>query len=171
MIDATAGGATANSYVTLADAEGYFAARLGTEPWTTADAATRESALRMATRALERLRWPGLRQNAMQTLSWPRTGVAWATDGSVPQPVCDAQCEEALAWLTPALVRRRQLQTAGVTAAQVSDARETYAPGDVGTLLSAEARALLAGWVTLGGCLVSDAVPDEHLLGSEGGVQ
>ena len=156
MIEATAGGATANSYVTVAEAGTYFAGRLGAEPWIAADAATRESALRMATRALERLRWPGARQHTAQALSWPRSGVAWVADGTVPQPVRDAQCEEALAWLTPALTRRRQLQTAGVTGAQVSDAREQYAPGDAAGLLSAEARALLTGWLALGARLVTD---------------
>jgi hypothetical protein len=157
MIEATPGGATANSYVTLAEAEAYFATRLGAEPWTMADAATRESALRMATRALERLRWPGARQSTAQALSWPRTGVAGVADGVLPQAVRDAQCEEALAWLTPALTRRRYLQAAGVTTAQVADAREQYAPGDAGGLLSADARALLCGLVALGGCLVTDA--------------
>jgi hypothetical protein len=157
MLDAEMGGTGANSFVTLAEAEGYFATRVGAEAWTGATAAVRTQALLLAARALEQLRWHGTRASASQALSWPRTGVPGATDGAIPAVIKAAQCEEALAWLSPTLVRRRALQAAGVTDAQVAGAREAYAPADPTALLSAEARALLTGWVRLGGCLVTDA--------------
>jgi hypothetical protein len=161
MIEATPGGATANSYVTLAEAEAYFAGRLHTGPWMSASQTDRERALLMAARALERLSWHGQRASSVQTLSWPRIGAPGAKDGAVPPVVREAQCEEALAWLTPALVRRRVLRLAGVTAAQTGPAREGYHPAGDEPLLSAEARLLLVGWVRLAGRLVADRAGQE----------
>lgn len=156
MIEATAGSETANSFVTLDEAEAYFAERLDVAAWTAADDATKERALVMATRMLERLRWHGARASAAQALGWPRAGAPGAEDGTIPPVIQQAQCEEALAWLRPELVRRRLLQSAGVTDAQVGDARETYATPALTALLSADARALLSGWVHRGGALVTD---------------
>jgi hypothetical protein len=157
MLEATIGGAGANSFVTMEEAEAYFAARLHAEAWGGATAAAREQALRMAARMLNRLRWHGTPGSATQALCWPRVGAPGAGAGTIPGAVKAAQCEEALAWLSPSLVRRRALQAAQVAEAQVEGARETYAPADPTTLLSAEARALLTGWLRLGGTLVTEA--------------
>jgi hypothetical protein len=157
MIDASVGSGTANSYVTLAAAEAYFAGRMDAAAWAAADDATRERALVMAARMLERPRWHGARMTVGQALSWPRTGVPGLVDGTIPPAVIHAQCEEALAWLRPELVRRRLLRSAGVHDARVDGAGETYdAPPPTG-LLSADARALVAGLAHLGGVLVTDA--------------
>ncbi len=144
----------AHSYVSLAEAGAYFADRLGTEAWTTADTNARECALLMAMRELERLRWHGEKMSATQPLCWPRRGAAGVMAGVIPPTICAAQCEEALAWLQPAVTRRRLLRDAGVTRAQVDTVREDYAPAGVDALLSPPARALLTGWVRLGGRLV-----------------
>ena len=110
----------------------------------------------MAARVLNRLRWHGKRATTTQAMSWPRVGAAGAEDGAIPPVVKDAQCEEALAWLRPELVRRRLLQGAGVRAAQVDGAREAYHAPAVLVLLSPEARALLAGWLRQGGRLITE---------------
>ncbi len=156
MIDAEVGGATANSFVTLAEAEAYFAERPDASPWAAADGMTKERALLMAARMLERLRWHGARATATQALGWPRAGAPGAEEGAVPRVIKDAQCEEALAWLRPELVHRRRLRAAGVTTAEIDGAREAYSPPATDELLSPDARMLLTGWVRRGGALVTD---------------
>lgn len=159
MIDAEPGGAGANSFVTQAEADNYFAARLGAEAWTAAPPAVQERALLMAARILERLRWHGRPWQAGQALGWPRMAAPGAVDGEVPAAIRFAQCEEALAWLQPELVRRRQLQGMGVTDAGVQGAHERYRAG-VPDLLSPEARALVRGWVRLAGTLVAGSTQE-----------
>lgn len=155
MIEASVGSGTANSYVTLEVANSYFAGRMDAGAWTAADDATRERALLMAARLLERPRWHGARMTVGQALSWPRSGAPGCADGVIPPAIADAQCEEALAWLRPELVRRRLLQSAGVRDARVVGAAETY-DAPVAGLLSAEARALVCGLAHVGAALVTD---------------
>ncbi len=156
MIEAGVGSATANSYVTLEEAEAHFAERLDVSVWAAADGGMKARALLMAARMLERLRWHGTRATAAQALCWPRVNAPGAKDGTIPAVIAQAQCEEALAWLRPELVHRRRLQAAGVTVAEIDSAREVYSAPPPGALLSPEARALLTGWVRQGGALVTD---------------
>jgi len=75
-LDATVGGANAESYVTVAEADTYHSAR-GNTTWTGTDAA-KEAALRRATSYIDgtyRGRWKGTRADADQALAWPRTSV------------------------------------------------------------------------------------------------
>lgn len=81
-IDATAGGATANSYLTIADADAIAAERLGVTAWDDSD--DQERALLHATQILERFDYVGipvtdtLREDGwidgppFQALKWPR---------------------------------------------------------------------------------------------------
>lgn len=104
-IDATVGGASANSFVTLAEANAYMAARLNTDAWTDADDAG--VALAEATRELGLCRWLGLRVDDTQALAWPRQLVLdpdspsriWYAETVIPQRVKDATCELALEFL------------------------------------------------------------------------
>jgi hypothetical protein len=102
-IDPTVGGASANSYVTLAEANSYFASRLGTTAWDNADADTRSKALIMAANRIEAELYRGTRVSADQRLAWPRAGVWLAglalASTAVPALVKQAQMEEALALL------------------------------------------------------------------------
>lgn len=81
-IDATVGGASANSYVTLAEADAFMTGRLNASAWET-DATTddRNRALVEATRHLSALDWSGYRTDATQALAWPRQ---WARDPDSP---------------------------------------------------------------------------------------
>lgn len=101
-IVATVGSATANSYVTLAEALEYFAARPNADKWLAASDARQENALRWAASRLDDERWVGARADETQALSWPRnyvykphTATLIASD-EIPQRVKDAQCEYAL---------------------------------------------------------------------------
>ena len=107
-IDATAGGASANSYATLAEADTYMTARLNASSWETdASDDDKNRALVEAARELDPMAWDGLRTDGTQALSWPRQ---WAYDPDspvqdyydtdvVPQRVKDAQCELAFAFI------------------------------------------------------------------------
>lgn len=109
-IVATAGSASANSFVTEAEAIAYVATRLNASAWTTVTGATctetEKAALIESTRELSAMGWKGQRTDSTQILSWPRQWVenpdspngAWdfyaSTD--IPQRVKDATCELAL---------------------------------------------------------------------------
>ena len=106
-IDATVGGAAANSFVTVAEADTYLEARLNSAAWTGVD--PKMQALIEATRELCALSgWLGYRVTSTQALAWPRDEVVNPDDptpGSyyaatiIPQRVKDATCELALEFL------------------------------------------------------------------------
>ena len=77
-IDATAGGANANSYMTLAQADAYVEAMISStdvSKWSTGTDDTRNRALAAAAQRLDRERFLGARATDTQALQWPRTGV------------------------------------------------------------------------------------------------
>ncbi len=77
-IDATVGGASANSYITLADADSLVEAMISSSDvskWTTGNTDSRNRALAAATQRLDRERFLGARTNSTQALQWPREGV------------------------------------------------------------------------------------------------
>ncbi len=122
VLDATAGGASSNSYVSLADAETYFEGRPFASAWNDADQPEKEQALVYATTILDRERWAGAKgttYNAAltQTLAWPRrwvptlewdaapqlisewfidTATGYYSELTVPTPIVRATCELAL---------------------------------------------------------------------------
>lgn len=78
--DATVGGASANSYVSVSEADDFFAAHLEGSLWPTA-LQQKQAALVMATNRIDRESFGGQRtfQN-VQRLNWPRT---WIVDRDV----------------------------------------------------------------------------------------
>ncbi len=166
-VDAVLGSPTANSYVTLDEAESYFVERWRSNAWSDANDADKEKALLTACRHLERLRyWEGNRSaftDPRQRLCFPRvidTDIAGAY--VVPQAVKDAQCEEALALLSTGAEheRRRALQASGVKSFAVDGLSESYDSGaDRHVLLSAEARSLLSGYLSKGGVIATSDSP------------
>lgn len=101
-LDATAGGANANSYLTLEDAADVLAQRLGREAWFTTTA-NRPVALIHATSLLDTLvTWRGAKASTTQALQWPRLNVIDLQTGLVmdstviPQWLTIATAE--LAW-------------------------------------------------------------------------
>jgi len=77
-INATAGDASANSYITLAEANAYVEAMISStdvSKWTTGTDDTRNRSLTAATQRLDRERFLGARATDTQALQWPRTGV------------------------------------------------------------------------------------------------
>ena len=77
-IDATVGGASANSYITLSEANTFVEAMISStdvSKWTTGTDDTRNRALAAATQRLDRERFIGARATNTQALQFPRTGV------------------------------------------------------------------------------------------------
>ncbi|MGJ5032352.1 DnaT-like ssDNA-binding protein [Bradyrhizobium sp. HKCCYLS2038] len=73
-LDSTPGGAAAESYFSIAEADTYFAAR-GNAAWAAATTTAKEQAARAGTQYLEntyRTRWVGLTAAQTQALAWPR---------------------------------------------------------------------------------------------------
>lgn len=117
----TVGGASSNSFATLAEAQSFHELNFGSDAWfgTTEDSVTSQvRALVKAARRLNQENWLGSRVTSTQALSWPRDGVAkvdavnngfysygYCTVGEVyltteiPQQIKDAQCLLALAYL------------------------------------------------------------------------
>jgi len=78
VIDATVGGANANSYLTLADAQAIidgFVEDADVTAWASATTDQKNRALFTATQRLDRERYLGARATDTQALQWPRTGV------------------------------------------------------------------------------------------------
>lgn len=99
-IDTTPGSPTADSYVSVADADAYWAKRT-TDAWTAALIPDKESALVRATSYVDaEYRWRGTKAAPTQALAWPRYDVYvddWPLDSTIiPRQVKDAVCELAL---------------------------------------------------------------------------
>lgn len=101
-IDATLQGASANSYVTLAEADAYFETVPHDEHWTGSNDA-KNRVLITATRYLDNFEYYGTRCTTTQALKWPRKD--YKVDGVeikctfIPQQVKDATFELAHALL------------------------------------------------------------------------
>lgn len=133
-IDATAGGASANSYVTLADAETYYESRLHSDDWDDAEDSVKNEALAMATAILDsELLWVCSPTSTTQALRWPRTrvltpeGIAVDTD-TIPKFLEDATAEFSL-WLIKD-DRLSEPDTQGFTQIKVGSILATINPRD-----------------------------------------
>ena len=71
-VDATVGGANANSFVTLVTADAFMESRLNASTWGAATTDNQNRALVEATRYLSALNWIGRRVDSVQALAWPR---------------------------------------------------------------------------------------------------
>lgn len=108
-IVATPGSASANSFVTLAEAQAYVDGRLNIDNWTAASTDNQNRALVEATRELCNRDYVGRRVDATQVLEWPRFfavnpdaplgGVTYYGTTVVPDRIKDATCELALQFI------------------------------------------------------------------------
>jgi hypothetical protein len=103
-VETGSGSSTANSYLSVADADTYHNDHSGSTDWNGAATADKEKALRLATQYLDIKhdgKWQGYRSNQNQALAWPRSNVA-DNDGyyygsdEIPQRLKDAVAELAL---------------------------------------------------------------------------
>lgn len=105
IVETGTGKPNANSYISLEEADSYFAhKRLNSSTWTATSEANKKIALKMATSVLDHeVQWKGEKRFTNGSLRWPRN-YAYDDDGdlidnsSVPQTVREATAEMAL-WL------------------------------------------------------------------------
>lgn len=165
-----------NSYISVADANTYFEARLGSSAWNDAGD-DKAVALIQATRSIDMQAFTGRKKTTTQNLNFPRCfwdpgrklaqhdeefstddhiwGKGWWCQQDIVQLVKDATCEEALALLeTNGDSARRDRIRDGVVSVRIGDVEERYSDPVVqrrangrSRLLSAEARSLLAGYL------------------------
>lgn len=116
-LDATVGGASANTYVTQANATTYFEGHAFASTWTAATSANQDIALAHATRILDRVKWAGTKAASTQALAFPREycptlefdaqadvvaeffideTTAYYSSTAIPTPLVRATCELAL---------------------------------------------------------------------------
>lgn len=92
-----------NSYVTVAEAEEYFADRLNATAWLTAEDSQKSQALVTATTMLDNLDWAGAAVNPSQSLAFPRNaeyfdprvGMMITSVSIVPERILHATFEQA----------------------------------------------------------------------------
>ena len=105
--NATLGSSTATSYISVAQADDWYAGTLNEDAWTALDDDQKQAALVAATRALETLTYAGVRCTPStndpakeQALQWPRSGATCkgitAVCGALPQAIIDATAYLAL---------------------------------------------------------------------------
>lgn len=145
-----------NTYVTLAEANTYFADKLHTAEWDSAFGATMEKALKEACRRMNRLVFKGQKLSETQLLAFPRIMpqfnrigvIGFTTDSGVPEAVRAAQCEEALALLRFGNSARARAQEQNVVSVKFGDVTEEYRASL--KLLSPEALELLKPYLAGG---------------------
>lgn len=95
-------------YLTVAEADTYFATRLDSDVWAAATPERKAAALTVATQTLDNLEWVGMIRVAGQELAWPRVGYYFdpragyhiELDDQVPKRIKTACAEMALHLLT-----------------------------------------------------------------------
>jgi hypothetical protein len=99
--NATVGGASANSYCTVEQADAYLEATLWPSAWASADTTSKQKALASATSILEREAYIGYKTTSEQRLAWPRLGAYYTLEGrtfdpdEIPRPLIEGVSELA----------------------------------------------------------------------------
>ena len=96
-LDATVGGANANSYVTVAEAAAYYLTHLYSSAWTTLTNEQKEAALISATRVLDANQcFTGVPASETQALVWPRAGMFNRNGVAIPENVIPTELKYAV---------------------------------------------------------------------------
>ena len=109
-------------YLSYSEAQAYFDERLSSEAWDEASTTDKTKALKMATKAINKLYFSGELTDSNQINAFPRGG-----DTVVPQDILDATCEIAIVLLDGFDEEIEKANLAAVSQG-VGDARATYAP-------------------------------------------
>lgn len=169
VVEDGTGRADAESYISVADADAYFAAR-GNAAWAALTEPQKEQALRKGTDYIGqtyRLRWKGSRVNGVQALDWPRSwvqrddfrygplngmamigGIYYFPADEVPVEVARATAELAVRSLSADLLSDQGAQVTGETVGPIS---VTYADGARQTTRYTAIDAMLAPFLKAGG--------------------
>lgn len=149
-LDATAGGVSSDSYITVADADTYHDTNLNVTDWTGATTADKERALKMATRLFdERIDWVGLKANSTQALRWPRSSVVdpdgYSVDSSIiPSAIANATAEFAKRLLSSDTTGNDD--TKGIRYLQADKIKLSFDRSDKADVLPDIVSEMLRGW-------------------------
>ncbi len=148
-IDATPGGANANSYISVSDADDYFSNHLYPAEWDSADVSQKEKALKMSTRILdEKIDWIGLKNTKEQALAWGRSGVI--DDGyDVPSTIVPDAIKNATAEFAKHLIADNSTENAdgkGLEKLEVGSVKLTFDKTDTADVLPNIIQEMLRGW-------------------------
>jgi hypothetical protein len=110
-----------DSYISLADADGYANSRLFGAAWSAAAVNDRHRALRSATDALDGLSWRGRPVAASQPLAWPRVASAAPRGYPLVAPFPSA-VERACVELASHMLRNGQLSNRMIQTTMLGDA-------------------------------------------------
>jgi hypothetical protein len=114
-----------DSYVTVSEADSYFSNTLNTDIWDNTDTTTKEKALKMATRQIDRLPYAGRKLDLYQNLQFPRNTTELPFTDGIPDALTYATCEQAL-YLLKGGSKRQELQKQGVKSYSLGDLSETF---------------------------------------------
>ena len=102
-LDSTPGSSTSNSYLSVAEADDYFAGRFGADQWMTFTSTQKQQLLVSASKQLDTCVFGGIKSKVIQSLQWPRRGVVdrdglVISDIIIPSKLKEAVCELAF-WI------------------------------------------------------------------------
>lgn len=127
----------------VADANTYFAARLGAAAWAAATTLTKQQALISAARMLDRrATFTGDPTVEGQALAWPRDGATKCgvavADGTVPDDIALAEFELALALLVDADIQNSATTGSNIRSAQAGSAAVEFFVPTIGTTIATQ---------------------------------
>ena len=94
-LDATPGSESANSYVTVVEANAYFVTRPHKSGWDSL--IDKENALISASRMLDwYMKWKGTKTTSIQAMEWPRAGVYEKNSYLIPNDIVPTRVKEAV---------------------------------------------------------------------------
>jgi len=153
-IDATVGGSASNSYLTLSQANDYFANRLYSTDWTGATDPNKEAALIMATQLLDaNTDFTGAIASDTQALSWPRSGMVTRNGVAIPEDELPADLKNATAELALSLLKtdrtaESDVEAQGITKIKAGPVELNFSGDGAATIIPSNVRALMpASWI------------------------
>jgi|SRR5262245_2845521 len=159
LVDDAVAGPTANSFISVAWADGFFDASIYGTSWAALTPDLKSQAVISATRWLSTLRYQGAPTTASQALPWPRVGVVDRMGRSVGSMVIPPDLQAATAELARSLSLAPDpllpSATAGVESVKAGSLEVHFATGmgaaSAGAELPDVVWAYLAPWILPGG--------------------
>lgn len=151
-LDATPNGANSDSFMTVAEADSYYATNLYSTTWVGSTTDNKEKALKMATRILdEKVAWVGTRATSTQALGWGRTDVTWdgttVSSTTVPIQIKNATAEFAGELLVSDLTANAEGK--GLNSLKVGDITLDFDKNDTAGVMPEIVQEMLRGWGTI----------------------
>lgn len=134
----TVGGASTNSYATVAEADSYLEAHSDFSDWTVLAEAVKIKHLVQAARMIDQELFHGAKVSSTQSMRFPRTTQmnvdSYTVLTAIPPAVKNAQCEQAIYLMKHGHSRRMELRADGVKQISLggrAGASESFVQGDL----------------------------------------